>query len=208
MLSQQIRANSITDESILDLLNDTPRELFVPETYASLAFADMNIPLAHNQVMLRPLEEAQILSELTIHPTDTVLEIGTGTGYFTALLAKQAQHVDTIDIFTDFSEHAKTKLTHLNINNVTFMTGDASKGWPNQKQYNVIVLTGSVPLLPKSYLEQLQLGGRLFAIIGTLPIMTATLFIRQQTQQWQHKNWFETVVPPLMHAPIPNPFMF
>ena len=177
-----------------------PREAFVPPTYHNLAFADISIPLAHDQVMLSPKLEGRILQTVQIQRTDTVLEIGTGSGYLTALLAQLAKQVNTVDLFEDFIQETAQKLNRFQIENVLLSQGDAIEGWHTQKHYDVIILTGSLPVLTADFQSQLTLGGRLFAIVGEAPIMQAQLITRTQEKEWLVEDIFETVIPPLIGA--------
>lgn len=208
MITQQARAWGVLNNDILQLLNDVPREVFVPEAYKTVAFADAPLPLGHGQTMWTPKEEARLLQALAIKPTDTVLEIGTGSAYVTALLASSAQQVHSVDIFPEFITQAQFKLARLNIHNVSLYCGNAAQGWPEAAPYDVIVMTGSAPILPAEILQQLAVHGRLFAIIGTAPIMMAQLLIRQAEHSWQTESLFETMVPPLYHAQQPPTFNF
>lgn len=208
MIKQQIRAWDVLDQHILDLITQTPREEFVPTEYRYLAFADTNIPLGHGQVMLTPKEEARILQALKIQPHETVLEIGTGSGYFTALLAKQAKNVVSIDIFPDFLEQATIKFHSHNLLNIELREGDAAQGYSNGATYDLIVITGSLINLPVAFRNTLNIKGRLFAIVGQAPAMEALLLTRDSKDKWHSETLFETVVPPLVHAKQPNPFTF
>lgn len=208
MLKQQIRAWGVLDDTILKLLQTTPREEFVPTDYRKLAFADMNIPLGHGELMLCPKEEARLLQALAVTLNDTVLHIGTGSGYVTALLAQQAKYVYSIDIHADFTAKAKTKLAQLNINNVALHTADAAKGWQIESSYEVIAITGSLPILPEIFKTSLAVGGRLFAIIGQAPVMEALLVTRMTAQEWQIQKLFETLIPPLHNAIPSETFVF
>jgi len=208
MITQQLRTCGVLNQSILDVIANTPREYFVPDQYRDLAFADMNIPLGHDQVMSTPDEEAQMIQALEIKSSDKILEIGTGSGYITALLAKLGQQVYSLDIFRDFTTQAQRKLNDLNLDNATLVTDNAARGWSKHAPYDVIVITGSLPYLPQSFRSDLNLGGRLFAVIGQTPIMEATLLIRDQQDQWFERKLFETVVPPLLHAPQLSAFTF
>jgi protein-L-isoaspartate(D-aspartate) O-methyltransferase len=207
MIEQQIRPWEVLDQRVLDLMSELPRDEFVPTAYRNLAFADIHIPLAHNQVMMPPKVEGRLLQSLLLSPTDRVLEIGTGSGYLTALLAKSTKAVDSIDIFSDFTEQATLKLKILNINNVSLETGDAINGWKNSTHYDVIVLTGSVPVLKSHFQSQLTNGGRLFAIVGEEPLMNAELIVRVSEKEWRCESLFETTLPPLLGAPTPSHFM-
>lgn len=200
MIEQQIRPWDVLDQRTLDLIASVPREQFVPEDYRKLAFADINIPLAQGQVMMSPKVEARSLQALRLNPNDSVLEIGTGSGYLTALLAKAAKHVDSVDIFPEFIQTAAVKLKALNINNVTLQVGDAINGWNKDIDYDVIVLTGSVPVLKSHFQDQLIEGGCLFAIIGEEPMMQAQLITRINQIKTNRELLFETVLPPLLGA--------
>lgn len=198
MIEQQIRPWEVLDQHILDLLLNVPREQFVPEEYQHFAFADIPIPLAHAQVMMSPVVEARLLQALMLSPQDRVLEIGTGSGYLTALLAKSARFVDSVDIFEDFSREAKTKLDALDICNVSLHIGDAMQGWNTTAYYDVIVLTGSVPKLIPSFQAQLNEGGCLLAIVGEAPAMQAQRITRINDHELITETLFETHLPPLI----------
>lgn len=208
MITQQVRAWGVLSDEILHLLQEVPRELFVPEEFQQVAFADIALPLGHGQTMWAPKEEARILQALAIQPTDTVLEIGTGSGYLTALLAKQAKHVYSIDIFPEFITQAQFKLARLGMQNVTLHCSNAAHGWVEAAPYDVIVITGSMNLLPIELQQQLAIKGRLCAILGSAPAMMAQLWVRQTENDWHRETLFETVVPPLYHSLQPMAFNF
>lgn len=208
MITQQMRVWDITDEKVLSAVADVPREQFVPEAYKDFAFADIQIPLGHGQVMLTPKEEAKFLQALKIAPSDVVLEIGTGSGYFTALLARLAHYVYSIDIFAEFCTAAELKLTEHKIKNVKVINADAAAGWNEKAPYDVIVITGSLPFLPDSFRHSLRPGGRLITILGCAPTMEASLITYTQQGRWHDEELFETVVPPLVNALEPSPFIF
>jgi protein-L-isoaspartate(D-aspartate) O-methyltransferase len=208
MLKGQIRTWGILAEDILNLLQATPREEFVPAVYRKLAFADLNLPIGTNEVMLTPMEEARMIQALAVKPSDSVLEVGTGSGYTTALLAKQAKHVYSVDINPDFIDNTQAKLKQQGIFNVSLTIADAAKGWNEKQPYDVIAITGSLPLLPASFKHSLALGGRLFAILGQGPSMQATLITRIDDQAWQTEKLFETQLPPLHNALQTDPFVF
>lgn len=212
MVEQQIRTWEVLDQDVLDLLFTVKREDFVPAAYRSIAFTDMEIPLGHGQVMWAPKIEARVIQELAPGTKDHVLEIGTGSGYLTALLAKRAASVTSIELHQDFSQSAAQKLHAAGINNVQFKTGDAVQ-FPaslvgTQGKFDVIVLTGSMPVLPHAWLDALNPGGRLFAIIGDAPAMKATLFTNSGNAAFASSEIFETVVAPLVNAPQPERFSF
>ncbi len=212
MVEQQIRTWEVLDQAVLDLLFAVKREDFVPAAYRSLAFVDMEIPLAHQQMMMAPKMEARILQDVAPKSNERVLEIGTGSGYLTALLAKQAESVTTIDIFDDFSREAAAKLARAGVNNVHFKTGDAAVSpltiLGSHETFDVVILTGSVPVLPKAYLDVLNLNGRLFAIVGDAPVMKATVFTKTGDTSFAATDLFETVLAPLVNAKQPSRFEF
>jgi len=209
MIEQQIRPWDVLDQRVLDILASTPREDFVPERYrSSLAFSDLSLPLDHGQVMLPPKVEGRMLQSLNLQPTDSVLEIGTGSGYTTACLARLGGEVLSVDLFQDFFKDAGVKLEKLGIRNVRFAKRDAAAGWSSGERYDVIAVTGSLPVLHRGFHESLNPGGRLFVIVGKPPIMEALLITRVGPEQWAQESLFETSIPPLLHAPEPPAFDF
>lgn len=208
MIEQQIRPWEVLDLRVLELLSSMPREEFVPENQKKLAFVDTHIALGHGQVMMQPKQEARLLQEVDVTGKDRVLEIGTGSGYMTGLLASLAGEVDTVDIFPDFLASAEKKLRGRGFNNINFSEGDASRGWPGNGPYDVIVLTGSVPELPQQYLENLKPRGRLTAIVGSDPIMEALLITRLEDGSLRTNSLFDTSLPPLVNAVRPPRFVF
>lgn len=208
MIEQQIRTWDVLDQTVLDVMNTVPREQFVPENCRALAFADTSIPLGHDQVMMAPKLEGRLLQALAIKPDDKVLEIGTGSGYLTACLASLGRHVTSIDIMPDFTTAASAKLEALGISNVTLETADAAEGIGNDQRYDVIAVTGSLPLLQQQFQKNLEVGGRLFIITGSLPIMEANLITRVDENNWSGECLLETCIPPLLHATRPQAFIF
>ena len=208
MIEQQIRPWDVLDQRVLDVMHSIPREQFVPASCRSLAFADTNIPLGHDQVMMAPKLEGRLLQALAIRPDDTVLEIGTGSGYLTACLASLGRHVTSIDIMPDFTTAAGAKLEALNINNVTLKTADAAAGIESDERYDAIAVTGSLPLLQQQFQRNLEIGGRLFIITGSLPIMEASLITRIDENHWASEGLLETCMPPLLNATRPQDFIF
>ncbi|MEK7990493.1 MAG: protein-L-isoaspartate O-methyltransferase [Thiotrichaceae bacterium] len=205
MIEQQIRPWDVLNQSILDVVAEVPREKFVPSEYHALAFADVELPLGHDQVMMFPRLEARLLQSLSIKPTDRVLEIGTGSGYLTALLAKLAEHVDSVDIYEDLVQQAEKKLAGLD--NVSLSVGNAVQGWKTDIQYDVIILTGSIPFLSSHFKQQLKPNGRLFAIVGEAPIMEALVVTRFSDTEWQVDSLFETSLTELVGVTKPNQFV-
>ena len=207
MIEQQIRTWEVLDQAVLDLVASVPREQFVPEAFRALAFADTNIPLGHGEVMMAPKVEARMLQALTIQAEDRVLEVGTGSGYVTALLSRVARQVTSIDIHADLAAAAEIKLRRAGAGNVTLYTGNAVNGWEAGAPYDVIAVTGSVPLLQPSFQRQLAVGGRLFVIVGEPPVMEASLITRVDDNEWATESLFETDLPPLIGAPEPERFV-
>lgn len=208
MVEQQIRTWEVLDPVVLDLLMRVHREDFVPPAHRALAFAEIEIPLGHGEVMLSPKIEARMVQELMIKNTDTVLEIGTGSGYMTALLASLARHVYSVDIVADFTRTAATRLSDAGLTNVTLETGDAARGWDKHGPYDVIILTGSVPVLPEAFQQSLNAGGRLIAVVGEAPVMRAQLVTRTQGSAFHTVTLFETCIPSLKNALQPQRFAF
>jgi protein-L-isoaspartate(D-aspartate) O-methyltransferase len=208
MVEQQIRPWDVLDQDVLDLLHKIRREDFVPPAHRALAFVDMEIPLGHDESMWMPKLEARAVQELGIRPSDRVLEIGTGSAYLTALLAQQASEVVSVDIVPEFTEGAAIKLKAHGIANVQLHTGDAAHGWSDDAGFDVIVLTGSTPLLADAFRNSLRAGGRLFAIVGTAPVMQAQLITCSAPGAYRRVTLFETCVQALVNAPQPAAFVF
>lgn len=206
MIEQQIRPWDVIDQRVLDLLSEVPREDFVPQEYRSLAFVDMNIPIGHGQAMMSPKLEARLLQVLDIKPYETVLEIGTGSGYLTALLAKLSKQVYSVEIIPEFIKSAQVKLADHAIQNVTLEEGDAAQSWHLDAPYDVVAVTGSVPLLLDSFKEILNIGGRLFIVVGDAPSMDVKLITRVGEFDWSEESLFETDLPPLINAVEPDRF--
>lgn len=208
MIEQQIRTWEVLDPQVLDLLFQVKRELFVPQPHKALAFADLEIPLGHGEAMLQPKVEARILQELTLQPQENVYEVGTGSGYLTALLASRARHVTSVEIHTDLQERAAANLRAAAIRNVTLLQGDGARAPLAESAFDVIILGGSTPILPQAFLDRLAPGGRLFAIVGDAPAMKAVLVSQPVPGAFQHTELFETVVKPLVNAAQPPRFRF
>lgn len=206
MIEQQIHTWEVLDRRVLEVLANTPRENFVPPQYRTLAFADLNIPLGHGQTMMTPKVEGRVLQALDIKPTDRILEVGTGSGYLTACLAKLGQHVYSVEFFPELKQAAEEALSAHGIRNVTLQVGDAATGWDRQAPYDVIVVTGSLPVLPAGFRESLAVGGRLFVIVGESPVMEALLITRISENDWAQESLFEIDLPPLVNAPRPQQF--
>ena len=207
MVEQQIRTWEVLDERVLDLLFHVRREEFVPREYRTLAFADLEIPLSSDARMWTPKMEARVLQELMLKPSDHVLEIGTGSGYFTALLASQAADVDSIEIDRRLADDARARLARHEFRNARIIEGDGARGFGNDT-YDAIVLTASTPLLPEHFFAQLKPEGRLFAVIGEAPVMEARLVRQTAPGSCVSADLFETVIAPLINADTPARFQF
>jgi len=197
MIEQQIRPWEVLDPEVLGVLAAVKREVFVPEAFKALAFADLELPIGNGQTMLPPKIEARILQEVGVRNTDIVLEVGTGSGHMAALLASKAEYVYSVEIDPVLAETARRNLRRAGVTNVSVETGDASQGWSGHSPYDLIVISGSLPELPDVFLQQLKLGGRLTAFIGEAPVMEAQLIIRTDDKAFNTINFFETVVAPL-----------
>lgn len=200
MVEQQVRPWDVLDPDVLTVMLDIPRENFVPEQYKNMAYCDYGVPIGNQQEMLKPVLVGRLLQALNIQPDEIVLEVGTGTGYLTACLAELAAYVYSVDINPDFIPQAQRNLTSLEIDNVTLQVGDAANGWAERPEYDVIVLTGSVPEVPENYKNSLEIGGRLFVVCGSAPAMHAKLITRIAENDWSEENILETELPPLENA--------
>lgn len=207
MIAQQIRPAEVLDDRVLETMAEVPREDFVPDHFKNLAFSDINVPIGHGEVMMKPIMEARLLQALKIQPTDKILEIGTGSGYFTTLLARLGSHVESVEIEPELLKQAQEKLSAHDISNVTLVEGDASHGWKDG-QYDVIAITGSIPILPESFQKQLNVGGRMVVITGTSPVMETLLITRVAEDQWERASLFETDFPALRNVEQPQAFIF
>jgi protein-L-isoaspartate(D-aspartate) O-methyltransferase len=208
MVEQQIRTWEVLDQDVLDLLYVVPREEFVPQKHRALAFADMEIPLGEGERMWQPKMEARVLQDLGLRKTDRVLEVGTGSGYLTALMSHRASRVFSVEIKPKLAEFGRANLERHGAEGVTLEIGDAARGWGSHAPYDVIVLTGSTPILPRALVEQLAPGGRLFAVVGELPVMTARLVTAPAPGTWRSTDLFETALPPLVNAEHAPRFRF
>ena len=207
MVEQQIRTWDVLDQDVLDLLFSVRREEYVPQQYKSLAFADLELPLPGGQRMWAPKLEARVLQTLRLRRGESVLEIGTGSGYFTALLASMAGDVTSVEIDPTLSASAKAKLMRHGFTQVRAEVGDGALGFGHEL-YDAIVLTGSTPILPEKFLMQLKPNGRVFAIVGEAPAMTARLVEWTAPGSRVTTDLFETVVAPLTNAATPSRFRF
>lgn len=208
MVKQQLRTCDVLNETILNLYEQVPRHEFVPENFKHFAYSDMQIPLAHEQRMLTPLEESSILQALDLQGHETVLEIGTGSGFLTALLSKLCNKVISVDYFAEFTVNAARKLTAHQCENVELITGDASQGWLDKAPYDVVVFTGALPSINETHLLQVLPGGKLFAIEGKSPIMKARIYEYGHDLEWSNSVLFETEIPQLIDKSSTKEFVF
>ena len=207
MIEQQIRPWDVLDPKILDTFEKVSREHFVAEDQKDMAFMDFEIPLGHDEYMLSPKIEGRILQALDLRPTDSVLEIGTGSGYLTACLAHLSSAVFSVELHQDLTDQAKARLESQSIDNVTLWTGDAAHGWLKApKYYDVIVVTGSIPSYDQCFEQQLKVGGRLLLVVGNAPVMQAMLITKISESSFSRESLFETVLKPLVGRERKNVF--
>lgn len=192
VIEQQIRPWGGLNVRANQALSDIPRENFVPEEYLNLVFADIEVPLIDGAKMFSPKIEGRILDSLDIQGHETVLEIGTGSGYFTSVLAKLSQSVVTIELDEQLSESAQNKTKDLNLNNITFINDDALAYNFDNEQYDTIVVGCALPNKNESFFRLLKPGGKLFMVVGAINQMQATLVQRTNENEWQSKSLFET----------------
>lgn len=207
MVEQQVRAWEVSDPRVLETLSELPREDFVPPGYEGVAYAETSIPLPHGQRMLTPTVEGRLLHSLQLQPTDEVFEIGTGWGFVTACLARLAAKVTSVDVYPDFVEGSGTRLGSLGLDNVTLRRMDAMTSLP-EGEFDAIAVGGSMPVFDDRLLTILKPGGRLFAVVGTGPVMDARLVVRGQDGEPRVTSLFETNLQPLQNAPTLPAFSF
>jgi protein-L-isoaspartate(D-aspartate) O-methyltransferase len=205
MIHQQVRAWEVLDSRVLETLSSVSRELFVPPDYRDLAFADFEIPLGHGEAMMTPTVEGKLLQALRLDALDDVLEIGTGSGFLTACLARLASRVSSIDIHADFIEAAQLRLREQGFRNVALRVEDAFH-IVGSEQFDAIAVTGSVPEVPRALAALLRPGGRMFIVIGRSPVMDARRIVRQHDGAWVEESLFETALKPLVNAVVTEPF--
>jgi protein-L-isoaspartate(D-aspartate) O-methyltransferase len=208
MIEQQIRPWDVLDPDVLELLHVVKRENFVPVAHKALAFVDAEIPLPGGESMLMPKIEARLLQDVNLKKHESVLEIGTGSGYMAALLAHKGRHVTTVEISPALKALAEKNLADNGVTNVKVELGNGAQGWPSGAPYDVIVVSGSLPVLPEGLLQQLKVGGRLAVIVGPGPAMKAQLITRTGEAGYDTRTLFETNVKPLASATSPSTFQF
>lgn len=208
MIEQQIRPWNVLNHQVLHLLSVVKREDFVPLAHKALAFADTEIPLGHGQSMLAPRIEARLLQDAAVQKHEKVLEIGTGSGYLTALLAHQAQRVISLEINSELAAKARSNLQRAGVHNAEVREFDGAKGTPAEAPFDVILLGGCVAEVPPSLLAQLKVGGRLLAIVGQEPVQRATIIVRRSETEFETRSPWDGNAPSLLNFPIPSPFKF
>jgi len=208
MVEQQVRTWEVLDARVLELIGTIQREDFVPVRYRKLAFADLSIPLDHGQFMMKPVVEGRMLQAIDLRPNETVLEIGTGSAFITACLARLASHVVSVDIFDSFIDEGRRRLAEHEITNAELHCGDVMSGWQPEQAQDVVLVTGAVPEVPDAFKGWVNPGGRLFCITGQSPAMEALLFTRLNATEWRRESLFETDLPPLINSVKPAEFEF
>ncbi|OUR72293.1 protein-L-isoaspartate O-methyltransferase [Methylophaga sp. 41_12_T18] len=208
MIEQQVRPSDVLNPQVLAALNSVKREAFVDGALAGLAYADTQLPIGFGQVMLSPVQEGRLLQALNIQSDETVLELGTGSGYFTALLATLAEHVFSVEIIPELSAAAQQALTNAAISNVTLSLGDTSQAVDVTERFDVIVATAAFVTIPDDYLQALQIGGRMLAVVGEEPVMSVQIIHRVSEREWQTKTVSETVIPAMINAEPKAEFKF
>jgi protein-L-isoaspartate(D-aspartate) O-methyltransferase len=208
MIEQQIRPWNVLDQDVLDLLQVVKREQFVPAAYQNLAFADVEIPLPGGDTMLAPKIEARIMQEVLLKKHESVLLVGAGSGYLAALLAHKGRHVTAVEIAPEMKALAEQNLAKAGVANVTVELGNGAEGWEQGAPFDVIVIAGSLPVLPEAFLKQVKVGGRIVAIVGEAPVMSCNIVTRVSEAAYDTVKVFETNVKPLTGAPVPSHFQF
>jgi protein-L-isoaspartate(D-aspartate) O-methyltransferase len=206
MVQQQVRPWNVLNPDIIHVMSVTPRERFVPSAFRELAFSDTEIPLNQEQVMLSPKVAGRILEVLQLKDSDTVLEIGTGSGYVTALAADLCKQITSVEIIPEIFRSAQNNLAAYD--NIQLESADALGNWESKDLYDAIFFTGSMPMVPEAFLSKLKTGGRLFAIVGEGEFMSAMLFSKNAQGEYTSEFLFETHIPQLLHAPQPEHFQF
>ncbi len=208
MIEQQIRPWDVLDTNVLDVIQSVPREAFVSQKHQSMAFADLEIPIGQDQVMMSPKVEARMLQALSISADDRILEVGTGSGFITACLAKMGKHVTTCEYFEELSSSAQKRLHEQQANSIDFIVGDIFNRLNTLETYDIIAITGSVPGELDSFSKLLRENGRLFCITGSLPIMSAKLLTRVTDSSCREQVLFETAIPALLSTTTEKAFSF
>lgn len=208
MIEQQVRCWDVLDERVLEIFREIPREDFVPDDARDFAFADFDVPLPHGQHMLRPNVAGRLLQALELRSSDRTLEVGAGSGFVTACLARACADVRALEIVPELAQLASRNLARLGTRNVEVVCSDAMSAGALSARYDAIAVTASMPIYDPRFEQSLQVGGRLFVVVGERPIMEARLIRRISEGQWTTDSLFETVVDPLVNAAAPPLFRF
>ena len=208
MIEQQVKPWKVFDENLLGAMATVPREKFIPESHRNLAYADITIPLGHNQHMLAPRELARMIQALELKGEEKVLEIGCGSGYSSALLAKLAKKVYSVDIIGDFVDDARKKLNQLSFTNVELEETDASECWLSKAPYDAVIVTSALPSISQSYQKALADGGRIAAITGSDGHFVAKICQFDAQGNWVEEELFPINAVPMINAEQPNRFEF
>lgn len=208
MIQQQLRPWDVIDNDVLHAMQSIEREDYVPPEYRQLAYADLEIPINSSETMLFPRIEGRMLQALNIQPDDDVLVIGTGSGYLTAVISTLANRVTSIEIDSELAERAQQRMKQHNIENVSIVVGDATRGLDDYAPYDAIAITGSMSEVPQLILENLRVGGHLFAVTGVAPAMQAQLITRKKANEWETIELFDTELAPLENGIQAPPFSF
>jgi protein-L-isoaspartate(D-aspartate) O-methyltransferase len=207
MVEQQVRAWEVLDDRVLDVMRDMPRDVFAPPPFRAVAFADTSIPLPQGQRMLPPKVHGKILQALALEPSDVALEVGAGSGYLTACMARLCARVRSLEIHPELTELARSNLVAVAANNAAVETADAMRLEETSK-YDAIAVTGSLPVYDERFQQALKIGGRMFVVVGTAPIMEAWKVTRLGEREWQRESLFETVIDPLANTARVSEFVF
>jgi protein-L-isoaspartate(D-aspartate) O-methyltransferase len=208
MVENQVRPWEVLDGRVLDVIAKIHREDFVAAAHRQLAFADLCLPLGHDEVMMKPVVEGRVLQALDLKPTDRVLEIGTGSGFLTACLASLAAHVTSVDVHADFTAAATKRLQNAGIHNVSLATGEAVEAWQPDELFDALVVTGAVSSIPPRWLSWLKTDARALVIRGQSPVQHATLLTHEGAGRYREETLFETDLPYLTHAEPLKRFVF
>jgi protein-L-isoaspartate(D-aspartate) O-methyltransferase len=208
MVENQVRPWEVLNGRVLEVLGRVRREDFVAPAHRQIAFADLCLPIGHGEVMMKPVVEGRVLQALDLKPEDSVLEIGTGSGFLTACLANLAAHVTSVDIHADFAAAAGQRLQAAGIGNVQLVTGEAMNSWQPQGTFDALVVTGAVYRIPDRFLGWLKPGGRLLVIRGESPVQQVMLLTHEGNGRYREESLFETDLPYLAHAEPPRRFVF
>ena len=208
MIERQIRAGEVLDDRVLALYRQIPREDFIPPENRDLAYCDTALPVGFGQFALEPKQEARMLQEMTLRGNERVLHVGTGSGFFAALLARICAEVVSVEIIPELAESARARIAETGAGNVVVEVGDAAKGWPAAGEVDAVVLTGSVPVVADAFRQQTRPGGCILAVTGELPAMTLRRMDKTAAGQFITRDILETFIPPLQNAPAPERFQF